>query len=91
MIYDIKMEGFSHSVRLVAGGHMTTAPSSVTYVSVVLHKSVHIALVLVALNYLEVKCGDVSNVYITIPAKEKVWAFLGPEHGEDAGKRSIIV
>ena len=40
MIYNVKMEGFRRKARLVAGGHMTTAPSVVTYASVVLHESV---------------------------------------------------
>ena len=91
MIYDVKMEGFRRKARLVAGGHMTTAPSAVTYASVVSRESVRIALTLAALNEHEVKCGDMMNAYITAPVKEKVWTFLGPEHGEDAGKRAIIV
>ena len=70
---------------------MTTAPYAVTYASVLLCKSVQIALILTALKDLEVKCGDVLNAYITAPVKEKVWTFLGPEQGEDTGKRAIIV
>ena len=91
MIYDVKMEGFRRKAKLVAGGHMTTAPSAVTYASVVSRKSVRIALTLAALNDFEVKCGNVLNAYLTAPVKEKVWTFLGPEHCEDAGKRAIIV
>ena len=37
------------------------------------------------------KCGDVLNAYITAPDKEKIWTYLGPEHGEDEGKKAIIV
>ena len=70
---------------------MTTAPSAVTYASVVSRESVRIALTLAALNDLEVKCGDVLNAYITAPVKEKVWTILGLEHDEDAGKKAIIV
>ena len=58
MIYDVKMEGFKRKARLVAGGHMTTNPSAVTYASVVSRKSVRIALTLAALNDSEVKCGE---------------------------------
>ena len=36
MIFDIKMENFRRKARLVAGGHMTTAPAAVTYAGVVL-------------------------------------------------------
>ena len=69
MIFDIKMENFRRKVRLVAGGHMTTAPAAVTYASVVSRETVHIDLTLAALNDLEVKCGDVLNAYITAPVK----------------------
>jgi hypothetical protein len=50
-----------------------------------------IALMLAALNDLQVKVGDVLNAYITAPVKEKVWTMLGPEFGQDAGKSAIIV
>ena len=89
IIYDVKMEGFRREAWLVAGGHMTTAPSAVAYVSVVPHKSVKIALTLVALNDLEVKCGNILNTYITAPVKEKVWAFVCPEHNKNAGNLVI--
>ena len=72
MIYDVKMKGFRRKARLVAGGHMTTAPSAVTYASVVSRESVQIALTLAALNDLEVNCGDVLNAYITAPVKKEV-------------------
>ena len=44
IIYDVKMKGFRRKGWLVAGGHITTAPSTVTYVSVVSRKSARIAL-----------------------------------------------
>ncbi len=31
MIFDIKMEDFRRKARLVAGGHMTKAPATITY------------------------------------------------------------
>ena len=70
MIFDIKMENFRRKARLVAGGHMATAPAAVTDVGVVLHETVHIALTLAALNDLEVQFGDFLNTYITAPVKE---------------------
>ena len=78
-------------VRLVAGGHMTTAPAAVTYASVVLRETVRIALTLAAFNDLAVKCGDVLNAYITAPVKVNIWTYLGPENGEYEGKKAIIV
>ena len=85
------MENFSRKARLVAGVHMTTAPAAFTYASVVLHETVLIDLTLSALNDREVKCGDVLNAYITAPVKEKIWTYLRPEHGNDEGKKPIIV
>ena len=35
MVFDIKMEDFCPKARLVAGGHMTKAPPTITYSSVV--------------------------------------------------------
>jgi hypothetical protein len=49
-------------------------------------ETVRIALLLAALNDLQVKAGDVLIAYITTPVKKKVWTILGPEFGNDAGK-----
>ncbi len=59
MVFDIKMEDFKHKARLVAGGHKTEAPATITYASVVSHETVRIAFMLAALNDLQVKAGDV--------------------------------
>jgi hypothetical protein len=91
MIFDVKMEDFKRKARLVAGGHQTAVPATITYASVVSRETVHIALMLAALNDLQVKAGDVLNAYITAPCKEKVWTVLGPEFGPDADKNAIIV
>ena len=61
IVWDVKMEDFRRKARLVAGGHMTTAPAAVTYASVVTRETVRIALTLAALNDLQVKCGDVEK------------------------------
>ena len=70
---------------------MTKALATITYASVVSRETVRIALMIAALNDLEVKVGDVLNAYITAPCKEKVWTVLGPEFGPDAGKNALIV
>jgi hypothetical protein len=54
-------------------------------------ETVRIALMLAALNDLQVKAGDVLNTYITAPLKEKVWTIIGPEFGNNSGKSDIIV
>jgi hypothetical protein len=75
----------------VAGGHLTEAPATITYASVVSRETMHLALSFASLNDLEVKVGNVLNAYITTPVKEKVWTVLGPELGLDSGKSAIIV
>ena len=91
MIFNINMENFRRKVRLVVGGHMTSTPAAVTYSSVVSRETVRISLTLASLNDLEVQCGDVLNAYITAPVKEKICIYLGPEHGDNEGKKAIIV
>ena len=31
------------------------------------------------------------NAYINAPVKENIWTYLGPDHGEDKGKKATIV
>ena len=53
MIFDIKQEDFCRKAGLVAGGHTTVEPSTITYASVVSKESVRIALLLAALKDVE--------------------------------------
>ena len=51
LIFDVKMgENFRRKARLVAEGHKTSTPASITYSSVVSRDSVRIALTVAALN-----------------------------------------
>ena len=54
-------------------------------------ESVRIALTLAALNDLEVKTADIKNAYLAAPVTEKIWTVLGPEFGQDCGKKAIVV
>jgi hypothetical protein len=90
MIFYIKMEDFRRKARLVAGGHMTDVPPTITYSSVVGREAVCIALTLAALNDLEVKVADIMNAYVTAPTQEKIWTILGPEFSDDQGKKAVI-
>ncbi len=83
MIFDIKIEDFRQKARLVAGGHWTEAPATITYASVVSRGTMRLALTIVSLNDLKVKVGNVLNTYITAPVKENVWTVLGPEFGHE--------
>ncbi len=92
MIFDIKMVDFSRKARVVASGHVTDAPATMTCTSVVSRETVRIALTIAALNSLDVKTGDVMNAYITAPITEKVWTTLSPEFSEaERGSHTIIV
>ena len=91
LIFDVKIENFRRKARLVASGHLTNTPTEMTYASVVSRESVRIALTLAALNNLEVKTADIENAYLTAPVSEKIWTVLGPEFGDDQGKRAIVV
>ena len=58
MVFDIKMEDFRCKARLVAVGHMSKATATVMYASIVLTEIVTIALMIAALNDLEVEWGQ---------------------------------
>jgi hypothetical protein len=91
MLFDVKMEDFHRKARFVAGGHTTDTPHAMNYASVVSRESVRVALTLDVLNDLDVKMADIENAYLTAPITEKVWTVLGPEFGDDAVKRGLIV
>jgi hypothetical protein len=92
MIFDIKLgENNRRKSRMVAGGHMTDTPSSVTYSSVVSRDSVRIALLIAGMNGLDVLACDIQNAYLTAPARERCWTIAGPEFGSEAGEKFIIV
>ena len=66
-------------------------PVAVTYASVVLRETVRIALTIASLNNLEVKTSNAMNTFLTAPCSEKICTTLGPEFGDDVGKKAIIV
>ena len=91
MIFDIKMgENFRRKARMVAGGHKTSTPTTLTYSSVVSRDSVRIDLTMAALNGLSVLACDIQNAYLTAPCREKIYTTAGPEFGSDAGKTMIV-
>ena len=91
MVFDIKLDGlFRRKARLVAGGHATEPPASVTYASVVSRDSVRLAFLIGALNELDVLAADVQNAYINAPCREKVWTVAGAEFGSDKGAVMIV-
>ena len=91
MIFDVKIGGnFCRKARLVAGGHTTDAPATLTYSSVVSQDSVRIALTIAALNGLEVMACDIQNAYVTADCREKIWTRASPEFGSESGMIMLI-
>ena len=77
MIFDIKMYGkFTRNVILVADGHPTAPPSSITYSSVVSRESVGIVFLLASLNDLDIFACDIVNTYLRSKCREKLWTEL---------------
>ena len=92
MIFDVKMgEKFCRKAHMVAGGHMTTSPSSLTYSSLVSMDSVRIALTIAALNGLSTLVCDIQNAYLTAPCREKIWTTAGPEFVSEKSKNMLVV
>ena len=77
------MEDFCRKACLVAREHWNKAPATITYASVVSRETIRITLLMAAINYLEVKVGDVLNAYITAPVTKKVWV-LGAKFGSNS-------
>ena len=91
VVWDIKLgENFRRKARLVAGGHTTAIPETMTYSSVVSRDSVRIALTIAALNGLDILACDIQNAYLSAPCREKVYCIAGPEFGSDAGKIMVV-
>ncbi len=92
MIFDIKMDGkFTRKARLVADGHKTDTPSSITYSSVVSRESVRLGLLIAALNDLDIACCDIGNAYLNADCREKLWTIAGAEFGSEKGAVMLIV
>ncbi len=70
---------------------MTDPPTSLTYSSVVSRDSVHIAFLLAALIYLEIRAAYIGIAYLNAPTREKVYTTAGAEFGPELQGRSIII
>ena len=91
IFFDVKMENFRRKSRLVAEGHVTEPPETITYASLVSRETVRTSLTLAFLNELPVKVSYIQNAFITALVTEKIWIVLGQEFGEDAGRKAILV
>ena len=71
VVFDIKMEDFRHEARLVEGDHMTEAPATIIYEIAMSRETVRIILMIEALNYCEVRSGDILNEYVQASVKKR--------------------
>jgi hypothetical protein len=90
IVFDVKMD-FTWKAQFVAGGHTTTAPSSMMYSSVVSRDSICLAFLTAALNDLDIMSCDLENAYLNAPCRKKIWFEGGIECGEDHGKVCVVV
>ncbi len=88
IIFDIKIEDFRRKARLVAGGNTTDAPPVLIFSNIFSRESVRIALIIAALNALQVKSSDIEKAYLTAPASEKIWTVLDLSLGKTQARES---
>jgi hypothetical protein len=83
-------ENFRQKARLVANGNETEAPPTLTYSSFVSRDSVCIALLVAALNDLNILSCDIQNAYLTANCWERIYTIAGPEFGSKAGSIMLV-
>jgi hypothetical protein len=88
-VFDIKID-FTRKARFVAGGHTTSAPSLLTYSSVVSRDSVHLAFLIAALNNIDIMSCDLENANLNAPCRKKIWFEGGIECGKDRRKVCVV-
>jgi len=91
MVFDVKQESLQRKAHLVAGGHMTGPPPSITYANVVSRESVQIAFLITALNDLGIEAADISNAYLNAHPREKVYIKCRPEFGPEYEGRYVVI
>jgi hypothetical protein len=76
---------------LVAGGHTTKPPKTLTNASVVSRESVRRAFLIAKVNDLEMVMTDIGDAYLYAECSEKYHATAGKEFEEIAGRVVVIV
>ena len=54
MTFDVEMEDFCHKAWIVAGQHMTKAPATLTYASIMSKETMQIALLVAVLSNVDI-------------------------------------
>ena len=76
LIFDVKMEDLGCRASMVAGGHITDVPQTITYASVVSRETTSVALTMVALNNMRAKTAGIMNDYIRVTCGEEIYTIL---------------
>ena len=90
MIFDVKIH-FTRKERYVARGHTTTAPTSLTYSSVVSCDSVRIPFLLAGLHGLNLMACNIGNAYLNADCCENIWIVDGLEFPEEWQGKTLCV
>jgi hypothetical protein len=85
------LKNITRKAQFVAIGHTTTAPSSLTYSSVVSRDSIRLVFLVAALNNIDIMSCDLENAYRNAPCREKICFEGGIECGKDHGKVCVVV
>ena len=91
MLLDVKMEDLQTKSRIVAGGHITDVPPTITYTSADSRDTARTALTMAALENINLKTADIMDTYTKAPQREKVYTIFGPQFGPDEGRIDIII
>ena len=91
MIFNIKMMTLTRRVYLVARGYRTDPQKESLYSSVTSRESVRLDFLAAALNVLDTLAADIQNVYIYVPAKEKIYIICGSEFVSNKDCPALIV
>ena len=84
-------ENFRRKARMLAGGHMTESPSSLTQSFVISRDSIRVTITIAALNGLSTWSCDIRNAYLTATCREKIWTVACPKFGSRRGQKMIII
>ena len=84
-------EKFTRKARLVAGGHTTDPPASITYSSVVFIDSFHILFMIAALIDIDVYVPDIGNAYLNSLCWGNILTIAGPEFCSNEVSTILIV
>ena len=89
LIHEAKMDGHQKA-RMVAGGHVTPAPTEETHDSVAKGESAKIVFLIAVMNGLDLSMGDMKNAFLNARTTERAHILCGPEFGANEGETAVM-